>query len=89
MSLLISASQSCQQPPPCTLDQLNDLHHLGTNPSQMQPTCASGPVSHQEPLGDTTSHHSVPAPLPRALAVSTRCLGPGLVISLIAHTRAA
>lgn len=32
-----------------TLDQQNHLYHLGTNPSQTQPTCAPSPVGHWEP----------------------------------------
>lgn len=76
-------------------------HHLGSarplspgyqllpNTAHMCPWPRGPPGAtgnHHEPLGATTARQSHQ---PGALAVSTRCPGPGLVISLIAHRRAA
>lgn len=70
-------------PPPRTLHQLNNLYHLGTN---CPPNTAHlFPHGHWEPPW----HASPSSPTARALAASTRSPGPGPVISLIAHRRAA
>lgn len=72
---------SAQQPSAPGSQPLPNTAHLCPWPSG--PPRATG--SHRGP----PALPSPPALLPRALAVSTRCPGPGLVISLTAHRRAA